>query len=143
MQQISCLVSLRALHVVHLRNDDTCVWVMRETKQFLIDNLSHFPELKLEWVSIDDDSCAARIVRSTEPPKKTKKSKGKEKATSPTHHGLGSSVFPTLPLDAWDKGSDSSDDEDARRPTLEMRELPFSDVWGVKIFNKEITAGRL
>ena len=55
MQHVAGLAALRALHVVHLRNDDTCVWVMRETKRFLIDNVSHYPDLPLEWIAIDED----------------------------------------------------------------------------------------
>jgi len=146
MQQISGLVNLRALHVIHLRNDDTCVWVMRETKRFLVDNLSHHPELKLEWVSIDDDTCAERILRPSEVPKKTKKkkSKGKEKATVPFING--NSPFPPLPpIDAWDAVDESEeDDEDLQTLKLETIEgVHFSDVWGVRIFKKEVTTGRL
>jgi hypothetical protein len=63
MQHVAGLASLRALHVVHLRNDDTCVWVMRETKRFLIDNVSHYPDLPLEWIAIDEDHHADRLVR--------------------------------------------------------------------------------
>lgn len=74
MQHIAGLIRLRALLIVHLRNDDTCVWVMRETKRFLIDNVSHYPHLKLEYVSIDEDDRVDRLRRVV--PKKKKKELG-------------------------------------------------------------------
>src|SRR3569833_4135686 len=146
MQQISGLVNLRALHVIHLRNDDTCVWVMRETKRFLVDNLSHHPELKLEWVSIDDDTCAKRILRPSEVPKKTKKkkSKGKEKATVPIIND--NSPFPPLPpIGAGGAGGESEeDDEDLQTLKLETIEgVHFAGGGGGRIFKKEVTNVRL
>lgn len=147
MQQLSGLINLRALHIIQLRNDDTCVWVMRETKKFLVDNLSHFPKLKLEWLSIDDDHAAEHIVRPLQAPKTIKKkSKGKEKATTSTlPNGLANGVFPPLPLDAWDNAeeSDEEDEDEEDFITFLPGTVHFSDVWGVKIFKKEITSGRL
>ncbi|KAL2876197.1 hypothetical protein SGCOL_008558 [Colletotrichum sp. CLE4] len=67
MQHLGGLVNLRALNVISFRNDDTCVWVMRETRKFLVDNLSHHPHMKLEWISIDDD----RVERIIRPPPQT------------------------------------------------------------------------
>lgn len=143
MQQIPWFVSLRALQIIQFRNDDTCVWVMRETKRFLLDHLSHYPDLKLEWVSIDDDSCAEHIVRSTEATDKGKqKSKGKEKATN-VGSGSGSDAFPILPVDGWDADSESDDEEEHQTVKLDTQSLPFGDIWGVKIFRKEITGARL
>src|SRR6478609_9939368 len=111
MQHLAGLVSLRALHIVQLRNDDTCVWVMRETKRFLIDNLSHHPHLKLEWVSIDDDNCVERLIRASDRPKKeklSKKAKGKQKAKTGTPVAGGNSPFPVLPpVDSWDNAASS------------------------------------
>ena len=149
MQHLSGLVSLRALHIVRLRNDDTCVWVMRETKRFLIDNVSHHPELKLEWVSVDDDDRVERLIRPSNYPKKdkkSKKSKGKQKAT--VGGGVtsgGTDVFPLLPPpDSWDVSSESEDDEDLQDVKLEtMENIHFYDVWGVRIFKKEVVNGRL
>jgi len=144
MRQISGLSNLRALHIIQLRNDDTCVWVMRETKRFLLDNISHYPELKLEWLSIDDDTCVERVVWPSQRPKKPKAkqagAKGKEKATAaPT----ASEAFPVLSMEAWDADDDSDDDqEDDDRVTLGTSSH-FSDVWGVKIFKKEVMSGRL
>ncbi|GKT45692.1 uncharacterized protein ColSpa_05873 [Colletotrichum spaethianum] len=161
MQHISGLVSLRALNVTQFRNDDTCVWVMRETRRFIVDNLCHYPDLKLEWISIDDD----RVERIIRPPpqtpaakaeeKKNKKSKNKAGAGSTfgTFGGPGTAtgtggpgVFPPLPLPGWETDSDS-DDEDTdivANTKLETVEgVHFYDVWDVRIFKKEVMAGRL
>jgi len=117
---------------------------MRETKRFLVDNLSHHPELKLEWVCIDEDSTTDHIVRASEIPKKSKKSKGKEKATVAASESTDE-AFPLLPLDAWEALGESDDEDDDVGPLkLEMIEgVHFSDVWGVRIFKKEVMAGRL
>ncbi|KAK0621555.1 hypothetical protein B0T17DRAFT_508894 [Bombardia bombarda] len=146
MQQIPGLVSLRALHIVRIRNDDTCVWVMRETKRFLIDNVSHHPDMKLEWVSIDEEDRVERLVRSSDIPKKKKekkqKSKGKQKATAGT---TANTPFPVLPPpDTWDISSDSEEDEDLHHTKIEtMGDIHFYDVWSIRIFNKEVVYGRL
>ncbi|KAH8889669.1 hypothetical protein GQ53DRAFT_187973 [Thozetella sp. PMI_491] len=147
MQQLSGLTALRALHIVQLRNDDTCVWVMRETKKFLIDNLSHHPEMKLEWISLDDDDRVERIIRPSELPKKeeksAKESKGKQKAGAA---GGVNDLFPVLPaVDPWDMSSDSSDeDDDLQEQKIEtVGDIHFYDVWGVRIFKKEVITGRL
>lgn len=155
MQNLSGLANLRALNIIHFRNDDTCVWVMRETRKFIVDNLSHFPNLKLEWISIDDDR-VERIIRASElPPKpdadKKKKDKGKAKAaTTPPlnlfNNATAGESLPLLPVHGWDSESDS-DDEDANvssQNKLETIEnVHFYDVWGVRIFKKEIMTGRL
>ena len=128
MQHIAGLSELRALHVVHLRNDDTCVWVMRETKRFLIDNVSHYPDLKLEWIAIDEDDRVDQLVRvspskkevdgndsdsnsdregssSSSKKKKDAKGKGKQKASTPAgglglFGAAGSSVVEDLDISA-------------------------------------------
>jgi hypothetical protein len=156
MQHLSGLVSLRALNIIHFRNDDTCVWVMRETRRFIVDNLSHFPNLKLEWISIDDDR-VERILRASDIPKKEqeekkekKKDKGKAKA-APIAPGIFSGTttteLPLLPVDGWDTDSESDEDDgdgDGSNLKLETIEnVHFYDVWGVRIFKKEIMAGRL
>lgn len=149
MQNISGLANLRALHIIHLRNDDTCVWVMRETKKFLIDNLAHHPQMKLEWVSIDDDDRVERIIRPSEArkqEKKSKKAKGKQKATNNSPSPGDNDTFPVLPaLDSWDASSSSDDDDgEGQSPKVESIEgIHFYDVWGVRIFKKEIVTGRV
>lgn len=144
MQNLAGLISLRALHIIQLRNDDTCVWVMRETKRFLIDNLSHHPHLKLEWISIDDEDRVERLLRPSQLPKreKSKKSKGKQKAV----HLGGNDLYPQFPSgDSWDHASsDSEEDEDLQIQQIEtIDNIHFYDVWGVRIFKKEVVHGRL
>ncbi|KAJ0115291.1 hypothetical protein J7T55_012567 [Diaporthe amygdali] len=153
LQHISGLANLRALHIINLRNDDTCVWVMRETKRFVIDNLSHYPELKLEWLAIDDDERVERIVRWKETPKEKKsksaKSKGKEKAVPWTSLPNGDH-FPVLSLDNLDIGSESDEDDeegtsgpDGMSKIETIDNIHFYDVWGVRIFKREVITGRL
>lgn len=147
LQQMQQLTSLRALHIISLRNDDTCVWVMRETKRFVIDTLSHFPEMKIEWLAIDDDERVERIVRWKEPPreKKSGSKKGKEKAHVTLTNG---SNFPVLTLDHPEAGSDSDEDygsgvDEAVSRIETIDNIQFYDVWGVRIFKREVITGRL
>lgn len=125
------------------------MWVMRETRRFLIDNLSHYPEMKLEWLSIDDEYRVERIVRPDDPEskksQKKNKAKGKQKAKASLTNGFND-TFPVLPVDALDGLTDSSDDEDDDSMALKLETiegLPYYDVWGVKIFKKEVVNGRL
>ncbi|KAK3324183.1 F-box domain-containing protein [Cercophora scortea] len=150
MQHLAGLTSLRALHIVRLRNDDTCVWVMRETKRFLVDNVSHHPEMKLEWISIDEEDRVDRLIRPVDfakkEKKKTKKAKGKQKAiiNNGGATGTGSDMFPFLPPpDSWESGSDSDSDEDVHDAKIGTVEFHFYDVCGVRIFKKEVVYGRL
>ncbi|CAJ2512384.1 Uu.00g053990.m01.CDS01 [Anthostomella pinea] len=151
IQHIAGLGQLRALQLISFRNDDTCLSVMRETRRFIVDALSHHPELKLEWLAMGDEDRAIRIVRKPNVPKKSKKSKGKGKEREVSGLGLNpvasSSTFPILPAGGWDISSDSDDDGDVPslpRVKLELMEgVAFYDVWGVRIFKKEVMAGRL
>ncbi|KAK3944882.1 putative f-box domain-protein [Diplogelasinospora grovesii] len=170
MQQLAGLVSLRALHIIQLRNDDTCVWVMRETKRFLIDNMSHHPEMKLEWISIDDDDRVERIIRpadlaknsngetdvaaSSSSSKSKGKGKGKQKVVN-TSNAIFNGVFPVLPPpDSWDVAGNSTDDSESEedhaadlqhhhQKIQTLENIHFYDVWGVRIFKKEVVTGRL
>ncbi|CAG7564784.1 unnamed protein product [Fusarium equiseti] len=148
MQYFAGLTSLRAINILRFRNNDTCIWVMREILNFIVDNLSHHPELKLEWIAMEDDRLD-RVIRPTDTPdeeeKRRGKGKGKEKATVGNHHNnLNLPVLPT-----WGSDSESEDDDDdasncGKRLRLKtVGVLQFYEVWGVKIFDKEIRSGRL
>ncbi|KAK4103778.1 hypothetical protein N658DRAFT_514562 [Parathielavia hyrcaniae] len=191
MQHVYGLSSLRALHVVHLRNDDTCVWVMRETKKFLTDNVSHYPDLKLEWIAIDEDDRVDKLVRV--PPSKhdgkngvlgddgegkkkgkDKKGKGKLETTSALtasaaaaaldlegEGGGGGEEGDVVALDisaliAAELGedgessaseadeTDGEEEEEGLGQKIQVLEgFAFSEVEGVRIFKKEVVAGRL
>lgn len=149
MQYLSGLVSLRAINILRFRNSDTCIWVMRELLKFIVDNLSHHPELKLEWIAMEDDR-VDRVVRPSETDskveqvKKSNARKGKVKAPVPAM-GMHES-FPWLPADGLESESESEDEYTDGGMRLRFRTvgpLQFYDVWGVKIFEKEIRSGRL
>ncbi|GAB0143476.1 hypothetical protein EsHS_00003993 [Epichloe bromicola] len=152
MQYFSGLVNLRAINILHFKNNDTCIWVMREILRFIVDNLSHHPELKLEWIATEDDR-VDRVIRPSEAssesrsqvPLKRTKDKGKDKAhVSPS--SPGSAEYPLLPMEALDSDSESDDDSVDSGSRLRFRTigpLQFYDVWGVKIFDKEIRSGKL
>ncbi|KAJ9149101.1 F-box domain-containing protein [Pleurostoma richardsiae] len=156
LQRISGLVNLRALHIINLRNDDTCVWVMRETRRFLVDTLSHAPDMKLQWISIDDGDKVDRVVQcgsdGEKKPKAKAKAKGKGKAGTgtggpPAGGGGGNSTYPMLSLNGWDPdASDSSDDDgdgDDQALKFDLEQCRFYDTWGIKIFKKEVVCGKL
>lgn len=86
LRRLPGFVSLEALHIIQLRNDDTCVWVMQETKRFLLDTLTHYPHLKLEWLAIDNSVTVDHIKRVVVK-KKKKQRKQKEKKKSATYKG--------------------------------------------------------
>ncbi|KAK7415329.1 hypothetical protein QQX98_005973 [Neonectria punicea] len=151
MQYLPGLVALRALHILHFRNNDTCIWVMREVLNFIVDNLSHHPELELEWIAMEDDRLD-RVIRPSEKPKKSdeaskRRDKGKGKATIGLDHS--NNALPLLPMTEWGSDTDSDEDDDdafhcGKRLRLKtVGELQFYDVWGIKIFDKEIRSGRL
>ncbi|CAF3537615.1 unnamed protein product [Fusarium graminearum] len=146
MQYFSGLINLRAINILRFRNNDTCIWVMREILNFIVDNLSHHPNLKLEWIAMEDDRLD-RVIRPTDVPDEGEKrrAKGKEKATAIPHHS--SINLPVLPT--WGSDSESEDeDDDASNCGKRLRlktvgVLQFYEVWGVKIFDKEVRSGRL
>ncbi|KAK8929672.1 hypothetical protein VCV18_002336 [Metarhizium anisopliae] len=152
VQYFSGLINLRAINILHFKNSDTCIWVMRELLRFIVDNLSHHPELKLEWIAMEDDR-VDRVVRpsecsadsSSQEPMKRTKNKGKDKAHVPAN-GSSSQEYPVFPLEGLDSESESEDegmDSGSRLRYKTVGPLPFYDVWGVKIFEKEIRSGRL
>ncbi|KAK8128043.1 F-box domain-containing protein [Apiospora sp. TS-2023a] len=150
LQHLSGLINLRALHIISFRSDDTCLSVMRETRRFIVDTISHYPELKLEWLSIGDDDRAERIMRRTDLPnakKKKKKDKGKDVASDLLANMGTEDGYPAFPDDdRWDEESDSDEDEGNPPHWLKLDlidGIAFYDVWGVKIFQKEIMAARL
>lgn len=152
MQYFSGLINLRAINILHFRNNDTCIWVVREILRFIVDNLSHYPELKLEWIAMEGDR-VDRVVRPTDDAddapnerRNNKRAKNKSKDTAaPVSTGLHN-PFPALPMDGLDSESDSDDEAFSGGTRLRFKTvgpLQFYDVWGVKIFEKEIRSGRL
>ncbi|KAI0854355.1 hypothetical protein F5Y00DRAFT_5630 [Daldinia vernicosa] len=147
IQRIAGLTNLRALQLISFRTEDTCLSVMRETRRFIVDALSFHPELKLEWLALGDDDRAVRIVRKSGVPGKSKvgSNKDKEHALSPNQAYVGNGLFPVVPVE-WGatSESDEEDDDPLFRVKLELVEpYSFYDIFGIRIFKKEIVNGRL
>ncbi|TAQ91463.1 hypothetical protein B7494_g143 [Chlorociboria aeruginascens] len=157
------LTNLRALHTIQFRTDDTCMWVMREFRKFAIDNVSHNPAMKLEYLALDNT--VERLVRRPKVVTKApeKKDKGKSKAISPPTQALAElilgqpgwseatsasiSLAATGTLD-WQESSDEDDDEGEYEAKVGLKiesieGIKFHDVSGVRIFEKEILLGRV
>ena len=149
-------MNLRAINILHFKNTDTCLSVMREILRFIVDTLSHNPKLKLEWIAMEDER-VDRVVRPCEfvdefsQDENNKKRDGKGKAKSFGKNDPGgtapNSMYPTFPdMDGLESDSDSEDeafDSGSRLRFRTVGPLQFYDVWGVKIFEKEIRSGRL
>ncbi|RYP65740.1 hypothetical protein DL769_006234 [Monosporascus sp. CRB-8-3] len=154
LQHLTGLTRLHALHILSFRSDDTCVSVLREMRRFMVDTLSHHPELKLEWIAVGDEGRAQQIIRRDDPPSSTKKKnteekdKGKWKAPPFDANGhlsnSGGSGYPVFPAHGWEPDSETDDGDDPTTLRLDLSEpLALYDVWGVRIFQKEVVAGRL
>lgn len=128
---------------------------MRETKRFIIDTLSHFPNLNIEWLAIDEDDHVERITRRKAPlnnDKKNEVSRGKGKGKAEDHWTTwlnGEQVpllFPnTAPKNASAlSDSDEDNDGDSEEVTrIETHNMPFHMAEGVEIFTSEIAHGWL
>ncbi|KAK3955400.1 hypothetical protein QBC32DRAFT_333442 [Pseudoneurospora amorphoporcata] len=162
-QNVRLLTNLHALHIICLRSDDQCPSLAAESKKFLIDNLTQFPFKNLEWISVSEGNCVNHIKfhqpLSVEERKRrlaAKQAKGKAKATTTatTTNGTSNNTnnqYPTFPPpEIWD-GETSTDDgygDDELAPTSsnffeKLGTMRFYDVWGVRIFKKEVLSGRL
>ncbi|KAH7626291.1 hypothetical protein B0T09DRAFT_53502 [Sordaria sp. MPI-SDFR-AT-0083] len=164
-QNVRFLTNLHALHIICLRCDDLCPSLLTEGKEFLIDNLTQFPFKNLEWISVSEGNCVNHI-KFHEPPSleerrrrlaaKKAKAKGKAKATTTTattSNGTSSNItqYPEFPPpEIWD-GQTSTDDEygggewapRSHKLFEKLGTMRFYDVWGVRIFKKEVLSGRL
>ncbi|KAH6659455.1 hypothetical protein BKA67DRAFT_13824 [Truncatella angustata] len=148
LQHLTGLSNLRALHILFFRVEDTCLSVMRETRRFIVDTISHHPEMLLEWIAMGDDNRADRLVRRTDKPRRPmKKNKSKEKELVQGLMNTADPALPILPTDAWDDSSSESEfDDDGGQPYLKLdliENICFYDIWGVRIFKKEVVAARL
>jgi len=92
MQNFSGLKSLYALHILHFRSDDTCIWVFRELRRFIVDNVAQHPDLPLEYLALKDSvSQLARNVKDFSTiPATDKKTSSKQKVG-----GTGEAVVAT------------------------------------------------
>ena len=156
------LSSLRALHINYFRQEDQCVWVKSNFVKFIVDTVCHNPEMKLEYIAIDQSiERLVRRVKAKNPKKPDKKGKGKGKITDMKHltemvlgpgggwpsGGTTNGASSNTPSFDWQV---SSDEEEAvpfvgkhglKIETVEG--VHFTDVDGVRIFEKEVIYGRL
>ncbi|KAI9789133.1 MAG: hypothetical protein M1833_002768 [Piccolia ochrophora] len=136
LQYLPGLANLKALYIVNFRTDDTCTWVMRELRKFAIDNVAHHAHLKLEYIALDGtvERLDRRIVTT-----KTEKSE----------HQQGEHEQPKdvqLVADDLSSGEDEDTDDGNSQAGLkiETREgLRFYDAYGIRVFRKDVRAGRL
>ena len=147
MQYMSSLSHLRAIHILHFRNRDTCIWVIRELLNFIVDNLSHNPHLKLEWIAMEDER-VDRIVRPAEyeaimgQNRHNKRQPVNKAPHHPGHHP----DFPVMPPVELESESETDDESIVMGSRLKFKTigpLQFFDVWGVKIFEKEMLFGTI
>jgi hypothetical protein len=118
---------------------------MRESTRFIVDSLSHRPELKLEWIALADER-VDRIIRNPDDGGKSSRArsvKGKAKQTTPSPTVPEAyPVLPSIPIES-DSESDHEGFDGTRLRFRTIGSIPFHDVWGVKIFEKEIRTGCL
>ena len=138
---------------------------MRELRKFAIDNVSHHPHLKLEYIGLD--YTVERLQRKV---KVAKKRKAKNSGATQSK-GEGNDAHPNLArpgqdvdsIDDSEIGASSSSDSDSNgsggdnegedededgntQSLLKMETLEnvkFYDVYGVRICRKDVMAGRL
>lgn len=157
-QYLPCLTELRAIHILHFRNDDKCPWVAREVRKFAVDCVAAHPKLKLEYIALEDEvERLGRRLRQTKvkPAKKDIKGKGKalEKDLENTKSMIDSlqSLYHSLGGPPPDVSSEESEGSDAdwdgdrghglRVETLET--FSFFDVSGVRMWEKDVLGGWL
>ena len=141
------------MHIINFRNEDTCHWVVREIRKFAVDSVSHNPEMKLEYIALENT--VERLVRRAKKPKSkgkgkaVDKGKGKETEVGATS---GSPTFPSLdsilaqPLVSESSEDEGLNSEDEVGPGLKLETLEgvrFYDIFGVRIFRKDVMMGRL
>ena len=109
LQFMPGLISLRALHTIQFRTDDTCMWVCREFRKFTADNVSHNPHLKLEYIALD--SSVERLVRRVPAPEQKLDYKGKGKEIAGNADDSSRKTFAQLVLGSgrvWPDGTSMS-----------------------------------
>ncbi len=166
LQSLHGMATLKALHILAFRNDDTCHWVLREVRKFIVDIVSQHPEMKLEWIA--QDGGVDRLIWEKAEPKtsssKTKsKGKGKDKQKGPAP------IFPSFNTLLQGEKESGSSSEGESEEDVNANGVPtpgsfygaaskkkayklkckvqdngkFYDVWGVRMWKKEILTGRV
>lgn len=127
----------------------------------MVDNLSHHPNMKLEWIAMEDDR-VDRVVRPGECEyeescrQRDSRTNQQQSIANPfslplVHQSAqsGHSSDASFGLPAADESKEDSDSDDERYDSgsrlryTTIGPMHFYDVWGIKIFEKEIRSGRL
>lgn len=129
---------------------------MREVRKFAVDNVSHNPAMKLEYLALDNS--VERLVRRVKKPKlkvggkvlDKDKGKGKEIAIPAASTSSGFPAWADFalsnPAENVSSDEDGLNSDDDLSPGLKLETLEgarFYDVYGVRIFRKDVMAGRL
>ncbi|KAF5875460.1 putative f-box domain-containing protein [Botrytis fragariae] len=137
-QNLSALPSLRALHAIEFRSEDTCMLVRNELRKFTMDSVAHNPECKLEYLAFKGS--VSKIER-------IKKKAKREILSFVEMYKQG--------LKGLGVGSDSESDSESERLFLggdglcrglkvqSLDGLMFHDIPGVRIFEKDVLWKRL
>lgn len=153
LQYMSGLSSLRVFHTIHFRNDDNCTWVMKEFRKFAVDAIAHNPDMKLEYLALD--TSVDRLVRRKPMPKpKVEKGKGKEmnwtSAKALAELVMGSNTGTWGDASKYDFPDSEDDEEDGEGGIVKtglrvetVDGVSFSDVYGVRIFERDVITGKL
>ncbi|RDW91842.1 hypothetical protein BP5796_01236 [Coleophoma crateriformis] len=142
LQALSGLASLRALHFLHLRTDDLCMWVVREARKFTIDTISQIPSCKIEYVALEKG--LERLIRCKPQAKAKTISKKKSKKAVPNLDPIPG--FPIPEEESVGESESDGDDDKLTQPQLRIESsegMPFHDAVDVKIFKNGIMFGRL
>jgi hypothetical protein len=165
------LTSLCAFHTIQFRTDDTCVWVCREFRKFMVDNICHNPAMKLQYIALDNS--VDRIVRRVPVARQKIDIKGKGKELDGSVESASKKTLTQIALgsnNVWPDGTmtssnlasglgssgldqDSEDDDGAEwglgisgKKGLKVETIEglcFFDITGVRIFEKDVLSGRL
>src|ERR1700728_1855133 len=116
------------MHIINFRNDDTCHWVIREIRKFAVDSVAHNPEMKLEYIALENT--VERLVRRLKKPKSKGKGKAVEKGKGKeVDISSPSVVFPSLdsllspPIVSESSEDESVNSEDEVGPGLKLETL--------------------
>ncbi|OBT66131.1 hypothetical protein VE03_05149 [Pseudogymnoascus sp. 23342-1-I1] len=138
-QYLPSLVSLKALHIINFRNDDTCHWVMREIPRFIADALSSHPSMKLEYLAVG--STVGRLIWKPKPV-----SKPEDKGKTITNMYTGEVILIPQELLGESESESESDEEDDSAHGLRLEFVDcgrFYDIPGVHMWKKDALLGRL
>ena len=128
------LINLRALYFTAFRNDDQCQWAMQEVRQFIADTLAHHPKMKLEYIGLVSD---LEKLERHEPKKKQEESGGANT------NAAGSKNAGPLQVDEEESDEGASADEDDDALLVDTVDVKFYNAFNVRIFKKEVRAGKL